>query len=59
MALLPLWEQMQHASGVTEAILPLAARLAGELGCRGISRGHRHVPLPISAVPGSWGDTFR
>lgn len=50
----------RHASGgATEAAQPLTARCVGELGGSGIGWGHRHVPLPISAVPGSWGDTFR
>lgn len=59
-SLSPLRGQHKYASrGVTEAIGPLTARQAGELGGRSISWGHRHVLLPISAVPGSWGDTFR
>lgn len=37
MFLVPIREGMQNASGVTGAMVPMAARLAGELGGRGIA----------------------
>lgn len=37
MFLVPIREGMQNASGVTGAMVPMAARLAGELGGHGIA----------------------